>query len=117
VLRERTAFSQEYNEFVESLVQPPAEPAKEKLDQVAEMERQKKLAEERRVKMDAFLLTWNPKKWAFFEKIWAKGPETSFHPTAAEMGEINKENPKLLAWLMDRSCELLDHYIGAEKKG
>jgi hypothetical protein len=118
VLQERTAFRQEYDQFLESLVRPVAQQTPQSTDEAAEMERQKSRIDEDKQKTDAFLATWNPKRQAFFEKIWARGPvsDKDFHPTVAEMEQLEQDNPQLLHWLFNRSSELIDNYHGAEKK-
>ena len=53
---------------------------------------------------------------AWYATLWSHGPQEATHPTAAEIAALNDANPKLLAWLIERSNELLDTYRGVEKK-
>ena len=122
LLRERSAYSQEYASFLAGLrIPPPDEPIEEtkketKQEKALRLEQERLELAGRQERLDEFLKTWNVRVYAWYAELWSQGPQGTTW-TVEELAELDQTNPKLLAWLIGRSKELLDEYRGAEKKG
>jgi hypothetical protein len=112
VLQERKAYSQDYNNYIANLAKTLKKPAKEKS---ARLEAGRQELQESQEQLDKFLKSWNLRVCAWYARLWSQGPEGT-HWTAEELAGMAQQNPKLLAWLLKRSKELLDGYRSAEKR-